>query len=156
MFRKRAGNFFLPANSASMAFTTTLAWLFAEKADFGIFFATEASPSTWTSLTRRDSKVSGTIGHQSPLAQPALCAMSPARCAGTILATAALIRLPSPAITSIELRHHLLDAAACHLGREPLDDFAVVLLPAFLEQGHLRELGLGIEDQKLRARFVSI
>jgi hypothetical protein len=35
-----------PVSSAWMAFAATLAWLFAEKADFGIADATDASPRT--------------------------------------------------------------------------------------------------------------
>jgi len=46
VLRKRAGNFSFLERSARMSAATTLAWLLAENADFGISAATAASPMT--------------------------------------------------------------------------------------------------------------
>jgi len=69
----------------------TLAWALAEKADFGIAPAIAASPIMWMLTCRRDSKVTGSIGHHPVwFATPAISAICPARCGGITLATSAL------------------------------------------------------------------
>ena len=68
----------------------TLAWLFAEKPDFGMSPGMLASPTTQTPSAFCEAMLAGTIGHQPlSLVSPAMCAISPARCAGMTLATAA-------------------------------------------------------------------
>jgi hypothetical protein len=78
----------------------TFAWALAEKADFGMPPAMDASPVTWMLGCSRDSKVTGSIGHH-PLrsATPAACAIQPARCGGITFATCALCRPNS--VTSV-------------------------------------------------------
>ena len=53
-----------PRSSAATAAAQTLAWALAEKADFGMAPAIAASPITWMPGCSRDSKVTGSIGHQ--------------------------------------------------------------------------------------------
>src|SRR5262249_61792969 len=78
-------------SNAATAAAQTLAWALAAKADFGIAPAIAASPMTWMFGCRRDSNVTGSIGHQPVLsATPASCAIAPARCGGVTFATAAL------------------------------------------------------------------
>src|SRR5262249_60940127 len=94
-----------PVRSLATAAAQTLAWALAEKADFGMAPAIEASPMTWMLGCSLDSNVAGSIGHQ-PLrsAAPALSAMRPAFCGGVTLAppglcppeTGAPGHLPSP------------------------------------------------------------
>src|SRR5262249_6020501 len=80
-----------PASSFATAAAHTLAWAFAENADFGIAPAIEASPMTWTLGCSLDSNVAGSIGHQ-PVrsAAPAISAMRAAFRGGRTWATSAL------------------------------------------------------------------
>src|SRR2546427_12455282 len=82
-----------PASSFATAAAHTLAWAFAENADFGIAPAIEASPTTWTLGCSLDSNVAGAIGHQ-PVrsATPALSAVRAALCGGMTIAESALWR----------------------------------------------------------------
>src|SRR5438105_9027805 len=100
VLRDRAGKCSAPASSARMSAATTLPWLLAENADFGISAEMAESPSTYTSLTLAEANVSGLTGHQSPSVQPALKAISPAFCGGMILATSALRLVPDLVKTS--------------------------------------------------------
>src|SRR3954470_7399803 len=87
-----------PARRSATASAQTFPCAFAAKADFGIAPATAASPITWTPGTRRDSKVTGSIGHQ-PVrsATPAAAATGAARWGGMMQATAALYSAKSVA-----------------------------------------------------------
>src|ERR1700724_3636282 len=82
---------FSPRASVATAAAQALACELAANADFGIAPAMAASPMTWMFGFKRDSKVTGSIGHQ-PLrsATPASSAMRPALCGGMTLATLAL------------------------------------------------------------------
>src|SRR5438105_7669813 len=86
--------------SFASAAAQTLAWELAAKADFGMAPAMVASPMTWMLRCWRDSKVTGSMGHQ-PVRSvtPATSAMRPAFCGGMTLATAALWRAKS--VTSV-------------------------------------------------------
>src|SRR5439155_19853044 len=66
------------------------AWRLGANADCGMAPAMQASPITWILGCNVDSNVTGLMGHQ-PVrsATPAVSAMRPAFCGGTILATAA-------------------------------------------------------------------
>src|SRR5439155_11346576 len=90
----------LPATSLATAAAQTLAWALAEKADFGIAPAIEASPMTWMLGCNLDSKVAGSIGHQ-PVrsATAAISAIWPAFCGGMTFATSALCL--SKSVTSV-------------------------------------------------------
>ena len=101
---------------------------------------------------RRDSKVTGSIGHQPvPSATPASWAI-PARplrrddvgdvglVGGEIGYERAGLRIDRYDFPAIRQRH-------------PLDELGIELLPGVLEQALLREIVLRIEDDQLRARF---
>ncbi len=82
-----------------MAKAQALAWLLAEKADFGMSPPMIASPTRWMPGCSVDSNVTGSTGHQPDFsARPACRARSPAVCAGMTLATAALN--VSPAVST--------------------------------------------------------
>ena len=74
--------------------------------------AMQASPITWMPGSWRDSKVTGSIGHQ-PVrsATPAACAIAPARCGGMTLSD---VRLVPAEVGDQRLvrRSHLGDLAA--------------------------------------------
>src|ERR1700730_5278225 len=76
--------------SRTIAAAQTLACALAANPAFGIAPAMQASPMTWILGCRVDSKLNDSTGHQ-PVrsATPAISAMRPAFCGGTILATAA-------------------------------------------------------------------
>ena len=80
-----------PARRSITASAQTFPCALAAKADFGIAPAMAASPITWIRGTRRDSKVTGSIGHQ-PLrsATAAAAAIGAARWGGMMQATSAL------------------------------------------------------------------
>src|SRR6476619_284460 len=82
-----------PASSFATAAAHTLAWAFAENADFGIAPAIEASPTTWTLGCSLDSNVAGSIGHH-PVrsATPALC--RPKSVTSVIAPTSTEVTLP--------------------------------------------------------------
>lgn len=83
-------------SSLLITMAATLAWLLAEKADFGMSPARVASPRTKTSGFMVLRMLSASIGHQ-PLSsvRPAACAISPAFCGGTTFATSASCTVPS-------------------------------------------------------------
>src|SRR5215471_14843987 len=89
-----------PASIVATAAAQALPWALAAKADFAMAPLIAASPITWMFRCNDDSKVTGSIGHQ-PVrsATPAACAIAPAFCGGTTLATAAVWRAKS--VTSV-------------------------------------------------------
>src|SRR5580704_13461538 len=105
---------FSPRASLAAAAAQALACELAANADFGIAPAIAASPMIWMFGFKRDSKVTGSIGHQ-PLrsAAPASSAMRPALWGGMTLATFALCWAKSVA--------SVLVAASTELTLPPLD-----------------------------------
>src|SRR3981081_1203882 len=80
-----------PVSTDARAKAHAFAWLFAEKADFGISPAMIASPTRWMLGCSVDSNVTGSTGHHPDRsARPICCARCPAFWAGMTLATAAL------------------------------------------------------------------
>src|SRR5690606_21505748 len=92
VLENRGGNLLEPVRSARIAIAATFAWLLAEKPDFGISPAMQASPMTWMFPSALLCIVAGSIA-QYPLSlvRPAVSAIRPAFCAGMMLATSALI-----------------------------------------------------------------
>ena len=117
---------------------TVCATLEAEKPDFGIGAAIEASPITWMSFCSVDSNVAGLIGHQSPCATPAAIAMAPA------LSLDALENALAEAVVRRAV-------AAQHVAHQPVDGVAVAQLRVggrFLERGRrFLRVELAVEQQ---------
>ena len=135
-----------------MAKAQTLAWLLAEKADFGMSPPMVASPTRWIPGCSFDSNVVGSTGHQPDWsARPACCASSPAICGGMTLATAAL-KVSACGHHRQVLHVDRLDPAG-ELAGQPLDHARIVAGPGVLEQVLLEEAVLRIEDQDLRLRL---
>ena len=102
MFASVVGSASSPASCRATCIAQTLAWAFAENADFGMGAPMIASPITCTCGCSVEAKLTGSTGHQPvALTTPARAAMAPACCGGTTFATSA--RTSSKSVYSVML-----------------------------------------------------
>ncbi len=139
-----------PRTRLATAPAQTLAWALAVKADFGMAPPIAASPMTWMPGTRRDSKLTGSIGHQ-----PVWSATPDGGGdgAGPLRRDDVGDRGPVIAELGGERPRRQID-----LGDPPAEGQAhpfhhagIELLPRRLEQALLGEGVLGVEDDELGA-----
>ena len=128
--RRKRGD---PVSAAAMAKAQALAWLLAEKADFGMSPPMIASPTRWMPGCSVDSNVTGSTGHQPDWsARPACCAQRAGRLRRDDIGDRGLERL---ALGHHRSRLHVdrLDPAG-ELGGQPFDHSRIVAVPGVLEQ----------------------